>query len=279
MSRVCLVTGATSGIGLVTAQGLAAAGATVLGVGRSADRCQEAERRVAEESGNDDVHYFCHDLSSMTEVRALAESVRERHQALDVLVNNVGAMFSRRQETAEGLEATFALNHLSPFLLTHLLEERLRSAAPSRVVNLSSEAHRGVTLDFDDLQAVSKYSHLGWREYQSSKLANLLFTYEHHRRYAADGLTTNAVHPGVVATGFARNAGLDPLRRLLVRLRSISVSAGADTVLYLALSDEVEGRSGGYWIKRRPVESSEASREESTARQLWKVSLDLSRPR
>ena len=279
MSRVCLVTGATSGIGLVTAQGLATAGATVLGVGRSADRCREAERRVAEESGNSDVHFFCHDLSSMTEVRALAESVRERHRTLDVLVNNVGAMFSRRQETAEGLEATFALNHLSPFLLTHLLEEPLRSAAPSRVVNLSSEAHRGVTLDFDDLQASSEYSHLGWHEYQRSKLANLLFTYEHHRRNVTEGVTTNAVHPGVVATGFTRKAGLDPLRRLLVRLRSISVSAGADTVLYLALSDEVEGRSGGYWIKRGLEESSEASREEATAERLWKVSLDLSRPR
>ncbi len=273
--KTCLVTGATRGIGRAAAAALAEKGARVLGVGRDPGRCAAAEHEIAVETGNPRIRFLCADLSSQDEVRRLGSEILRNAPRLAVVIHNAGAMFRRRRETADGLEMTFALNHLAPFLLTHLLAERLRASAPARIVTVSSQAHIGAALDFDDLQRRRRYSRTGWPEYQRSKLANLLFTYELARRLAGSGVTANALHPGLVATGFARKAGLGLLRRLLLRLRSAGASRGAETVVFLAASPVVEGETGGYWIDRRRAESSPESRDQEAARRLWHASAEL----
>jgi NAD(P)-dependent dehydrogenase (short-subunit alcohol dehydrogenase family) len=267
----CLVTGATSGLGLATAVALAGRGLAVVGVGRDRERCRAAEARVRA-AGDPGCRYLTADLASLAELRRVAREVGDC--PLAVLVNNVGAMFRTRAVTVDGFERTFALNHLAPFLLTNLLLERLRTAAPSRVVNLASAAHEGVELDGADLQATT-YSRTGWPEYQRSKLATLLFTLELHRRLAGSGVTVNAVHPGVVATGFARSAGVGILRRLLIRLRGVGLEAGIATVVHLATAPEVAGMSGLYWVDRRPVTPSPAACDPVAARRLWDLSCEL----
>src|SRR5262245_10693520 len=203
--RVGRVTGATSGIGLVTARELARRGAPALSAARTPARSAAAAAQIREVTGNQAVEAFLADLSSQRQIRELARQVRERHPRLDVLVNNAGGIWLRRERTVDGLEMTFAVNHLAYFLLTHQLEGTLRESAPARVVNVSSEAHRRAQPDLDDLQAERRYN--GWRAYCRSKLLNLLFTYELARRLEGTGVTANAVHPGWVATGFAGNNG------------------------------------------------------------------------
>jgi NAD(P)-dependent dehydrogenase (short-subunit alcohol dehydrogenase family) len=272
--KVCLVTGATSGIGLVTARELARCGARVVLAGRSSARCQAAVAQIQTETGNHEVEALLGDLSSQQQVRELAQKFRDRHPRLDVLVNNAGGMWMKRQLSADGLEMTFAVNHLAYFLLTHLLLEPLRAAAPARVVNVSSEAHRKATLDFDDLQGERRYN--GWRQYCRSKLMNLLFTYELARRLDGTGVTANALHPGWVATGFASNNGWrGRLWQFVARCLALGPEEGARTVVYLASSPEVAGVSGRYFVKEREVPSSPASRDEGAARRLWQVSLGL----
>ncbi len=273
--KTCLVTGATSGIGRAAAAALAGQGIRVLGVGRDPGRCAAAEREVARAAGSAGARFLCADLSAQDEVRRLAARVLASCRRLDAVVHNAGAMFRHRRETADGLEMTFALNHLAPFLLTHLLAERFLASAPARVVTVSSQAHLGAALDFDDLQHARRYSRTGWPEYQRSKLANLLFTYELARRLAGSGVTANALHPGLVATGFARKAGLGPLRRLLLALRSVGTRKGAQTAVFLAASAAVEGETGGYWIDCRRAESSPESRDQEAARRLWRASAEL----
>lgn len=272
--RTVLVTGGTSGIGRATALGLAAMGAHVAIVGRDRVRTEDAARDIRE-AGGGQVDGFVADMSAQAEVRRLADEVLEALPRIDVLVNNVGGYWDTRHVTADGLERTFALNHLAPFLLTHLLLGRLRERAAARVVTLSSGAHTMGRIDFDDLGGERSYS--GMRAYSQSKLANVLFTYELARRLGDGGVTANAVHPGMVRTGFgAEDAGtLQRLFTPLMRPFMKSPAQGAATSIHVASSPALEGVTGGYFADCRPKRSSGRSHDEETAARLWQVSANL----
>lgn len=273
--RVCLVTGGTSGIGLVTVRGLAARGATVVMTARDATRAEAAVQQIRNETGNTQVNFLLADLSSQQQVRALAEEFSRSYPALHVLVNNAGGLFMRRLKTVDGYEMTFALNHLAPFLLTNLLLEELKASAPARVVTVSSAAHVGAHIHFEDLMySRTRYSPMG--AYGQSKLANAMFAYELARRLEGTGVTSNALHPGFVATGFAKNNGtLYKYGMTLLRPFAISPERGAQTSIYLASSPEVEGVTGRYFVKRGPAKSSAVSYDEQAQRRLWEVSEEL----
>lgn len=272
--KVCLITGATSGIGAVAARELARLGAQVVLVGRDPGKCQAAVRQIQTETGNPAVEALRAELSSQQEVRHLARQFRDRHARLDVLVNNAGGLWMKRQLTADGLEMTFAVNHLAYFLLTQLLLDMLKASTPARIINVSSRAHRRATLNFDDLQGERHYG--GWQAYCRSKLANLLFTYELARRLEGTGVTANALHPGFVTTGFAGNNGwFGGVIQFLARWTAISPEEGAQTILYLASVPEVANVSGKYFVQKRAVSSSAASCDEGAAQRLWQVSLGL----
>ena len=272
--KICMVTGATSGIGLITARTLAQQGARVIVVGRDPERGATTVGRIVQETGNPRVDLLLADLSARAEVRRLAGEFQHRFARLDVLVNNAGALFTRRHLSADGIEMTFALNHLGYFLLTNLLLDTLKASPPARIVNVSSDAHRGARMNFSDLQGERRYG--GWRTYSQSKLANLLFTYELARRLEGTGVTANAMHPGFVATGFSRNnRGLFGLLMRVAQLTALSPEQGAETLIYLATSPEVEGVTGRYFVKKRPVESSMASYDRSAAQRLWQLSSEL----
>ena len=272
--RICMVTGGTSGIGLVTARELAAKGATVVIVGRDPARGGRAVAEIRRRTGNHRVVFQRADLSAQAEIRRLARDFAEEHPRLDVLVNNAGAIFMKRRLSADGIEMTFALNHLNYFLLTSLLLGRLMAAGAGRVVNVASRAHVGAALDFGDLQNERNYR--GWTAYQRSKLANILFTYELARRLEGTRVTANALHPGFVATRFGMNNPLwFRLAMRLAFLKAIDEEEGAATSIHLASAPEVEGISGRYFAKRRPVKSSPESRDPETARRLWEVSERL----
>jgi len=272
--KTCMVTGATGGIGFVTARELARQGAKATLVSRSPERCQAAAERICQETGNPQVDFIVADLSSLAEVRRAAQEFLNRHSRLDVLVNNTGGFFMKRSETVDGLEMTIALNHLSYFLLTNLLLETIKASTPARIVSVSSDAHRGARIDFNNLQNKRRYA--GFRVYAQSKLMNVLFTYELSRRLEGSGVTANALHPGFVASGFAKNNGfLFRLAMPLAQLGALSPEEGARTSIYLASSPEVEGVSGKYFTKEQTVQSDPASYDEQTARQLWDVSLEL----
>ena len=282
--RVCLVTGATSGIGRVTATELARRGAHVVIVGRSAERCAATQEQITHETGGAAVDALVADLSSLAEVRRLASQALERYPRIDVLVNNAGAMFLTRTESDDGIEKTFALNHLSYFALTNLLLPALKQANPTRIVNVASDAHKGVSIDFDDVQMQHNYS--GWRAYQRSKLANILFTYELARRLEGTSVTANALHPGFVHTHFlqsfngARASGFKKvvtgwLLDTVSRLVALSPEQGARTSIFLATSPDVEGVSGKYFVKEKPVVSSGQSRDQAAAERLWRLSEEM----
>lgn len=271
--KVVLVTGATSGIGEQTARALAGRGATVVVNGRDPDRCQATIRRIQEEFDGAAVEPLVGDLSNRDGVRGVGEAFRARHDRLDVLVNNAGAMFWNRQETSDGLERTFALNHLSYFQLTNLLLDVLKASAPSRVVSVSSALHRSAQLDFDDLHAKKSYSAM--RVYGQSKLANVLFTYELARRLEGSGVTANCLHPGVTATNFGKGRGMTATALWLFTRFVQGAEQGARTSVYLATSPDVERVSGKYFEKKKPVASSPLSHDEATARRLWDVSVAL----
>ena len=274
VGKICLVTGATAGIGEATASGLAALGATVVVAGRSMERCVAAVERIKQQTGNQNVDHLLADLSSLKQVRSLADEFKSSHSRLDVLVNNVGAINLARRETVDGVELTFSLNHLSYFLLTHLLLDLLKSSAPARVVNVSSSSHRKARINFDDLLGHRGYR--GMRAYGQSKLGNVLFTYELARRLEGTGVTANALHPGVVATRFLANNGkIGPIFSFFFGLKGISPENGARTSVYLASSDEVEGITGGYYEKSQAVRSAPASYDEAAAARLWKVSAEM----
>jgi len=272
--KVCLLTGATNGIGRAAADALARTGMTLVVVGRDPVRTEATVKEIRESSGNPRVEGLSSDLSLRSEVRRLAAEFRAAHPRLDILVNNAGAVFTRREETAEGTEKTLALNHLGYFLLTRELKDLLVASAPARVVVVASEAHRGMRLDFEDLESRRGYTGLG--VYGKTKLMNLLFTAELARRLAGTGVTANAVHPGVVATGFGRNR--PGLFRTLVGIAQpfmLSPEKGAETVVYLATSPEVEGVSGKYFEKCREARPSPAARDPEAARRLWELSERL----
>lgn len=272
--KVCMVTGATSGIGQVTALALAQRGATVIAVGRSQEKSAALVEQIERQTGSTTVEYMLADLSSQQEIRRLAQQFQGRYQRLDVLVNNAGGLFISRQQSVDGIEMTFALNHLSYFLLTNLLLDTLKASAPSRIVNVASDAHESARLDFDDLQGQRRYS--GIQAYGRSKLANILFTYELARRLAGTGVTVNTLHPGVVATNFGANNGrLARVLRRVANLVSISPDQGAQTSIYLATSPDVEGVTGQYFVKQKAVPSSKASYDKAAAERLWRVSEEL----
>ncbi|GFO64841.1 SDR family oxidoreductase [Geomonas paludis] len=276
--KICLVTGASSGIGRATALALAREGATLIGVGRDRERCARSAEAIVRASGNYHVEFWQADLSSQEEVRAVARRLNAVYPRLDLLVNNAGGRFDRRVTSAEGVEMTFALNHLGYFLLTMLLMERLRVAGRARVVNVASAAHRACPgMDFDDLNLEREYD--GRRAYAQSKLANLLFTYELARRLAGSGVTANAAAPGNVLTRFALNNGLGSwLSHIAGSLRSgrlVGARRAARTVLYLACAGEVAGKSGGYYCEEKEAASSPASYDEAAAGRLWRASLAL----
>ena len=249
--KVCLVTGATNGIGLVTARELARRGAQVVLVGRNLARCEAAVAQIRERSGNQQVEALLADLASQQQVRELARQFRDRFPRLDVLVNNAGGMWLRRETTVDGLEITVAVNHLAYFLLTHLLLDNLKASVPSRIVNVASGAHRKAALDFDDLMAEQGYN--GWRQYCRSKLMNLLFTYELARRLQGTGVTANALHPGWVATGFGGNNGWrGRVWQFVARCFALNAEEGARTIVYLASAPKVAGVSGGYFVRESP---------------------------
>ena len=276
--KLVMVTGATNGIGYITARELATKGARVIVVGRDPQKCQRVVQEIQKNANNDSVAYLCADLSSLNDVRDLAGAFRESHGHLDVLVNNAGAIFSKRRLSADGIEMTFALNHLNFFLLTDLLLDHLRASTSGRVVNVSSRAHRGTHLDFDDLQGEKRYN--GILAYKRSKLANLYFTYELSRRLRDTSVTVNALHPGLVATGFGANNGLvfRMAMRMIFMLRgAIDAEAGARTSIYLASSPEVVEVTGRYFVEQKETPSSDASWDEEVAGRLWEISAQLAR--
>jgi NAD(P)-dependent dehydrogenase (short-subunit alcohol dehydrogenase family) len=270
-----IVTGATDGIGLITARRLAEQGAEVGLVARNADKGAVVVERLKRETDNPSIRFFKADLSRFDDVRAVAGEIATVFPKLDVLVNNAGAMFMDRQLSVDGYEMTFALNHLSVFLLTNLLTENLLAADKARVLTVASVAHRGSDLDFDDLDS-QKAKHSGWRSYQRSKLANILFTRELAKRFEGTGATANCLHPGFVASRFGENNG--PVLGLVFKggkLFAISPEKGAETSVFLASADKAAGETGGYFTgKKRGAPSRQASNEE-TARKLWDRSAEM----
>jgi NAD(P)-dependent dehydrogenase (short-subunit alcohol dehydrogenase family) len=289
--RIVLITGATGGIGRATAVGIARLGATVVIVGRDSERARTAVAQIRHLSANPAVEVMLADLSSQAEIHRLARDFMDRHGRLDVLINNVGALFAQRQETVDGLEATLAINHLGPFLLTHLLLPALARCRGARIVNVNSEGHRAAHgIDFDDLQKT--HWRRGFPVYAQAKLASLLFTYELARRLEDTGITVNALHPGLVDTDlvnrfvrerfFPDNRVLNGLVAELVRqvarmrFKFIDVERAARTPIYLASSTAVEGVTGEYFDEfGQRSESSPASHEPKVAERLWRVSAAL----
>ncbi len=273
--KTVLITGGTGGIGYATATGLASMGARVGVIGRDRRRTADSAAAMAAASADPDLELFLGDLSSQAEVRRLATEVLDRLPRIDVLINNVGGSWDTRHVTADGLERTFAVNHLAAFLLTDLLLDRLKESGQARVVTVSSGAHTTGRIDFDDLQATRSWS--GARAYSQSKLANVLFTYELARRLQGTDVTANALHPGVVRTSFGAD---DPgvVQRLIVpfvRPFMRSPARGATTSIHLASSPDLAGRTGGYYSDSKPKRSSTASYDEAVAARLWQVSSDL----
>jgi NAD(P)-dependent dehydrogenase (short-subunit alcohol dehydrogenase family) len=267
------VTGATAGIGLETARGLAKMGAHVVIVGRSEDKTAATVAEIRRTTGSEKIEALIGDLSIMAEVRSVAAAFQAKYDRLDVLVNNVGAIMNKRKVTAEGVEMTWALNHLGYFVMTRELLDMLKDSAPARIVNLSSDAHKGGKIRWSDPEMSSSY--ISFASYAQSKLANVLFTKELARRLEGTGVTANAVHPGVVASNFALTNNGDnfivKLGRRLFDIFSISVEDGAKTSLYVATSPEVEGVNGEYFAKSKIATPSSAARDESAQKRLWEI--------
>jgi NAD(P)-dependent dehydrogenase (short-subunit alcohol dehydrogenase family) len=270
--KVCVVTGATSGIGKAAATALARLGAQVVLVGRDRSRAEATAARIGSVATQPPMVDIA-DLGAMDQVRALAERLAALDR-IDVLINNAGLVLGERRGTPEGFEHVFAVNHLAPFLLTNLLLPRLTAAAPARVITVTSDAHSAARLDLDDPNLEHGWD--SWRSYANSKLANILFTRELARRLHGTGVTANCAHPGVVRTGFGREAR--PLLRLGVTLARpflLSPERGADTIVYLASSPAVADETGGYYVRRQRREPSAAARDDAAARRLWQISEEL----
>ncbi|MCY4537484.1 MAG: SDR family oxidoreductase [Chloroflexi bacterium] len=274
-----LITGATNGIGKAAALDLAKMGAEVLIVGRDEIKTRKVLRDLMSLSGNTKLDFLLADLSSFADVRAIANEFLSRHDRLDVLLNNAGAVFSEFRASADGYEMTFALNHLSYYLLTLLLLDTLKKTAQeqgeARIVNVSSSAHRNATMRLDNLRDPSGYSFMN--SYGSSKLMNVLFTYELARRLQDSAVTVNAVHPGLVDTGFGHNTGRvwASVIKVLQKLFAISPQKGAETLVYLASSPDATDISGKYWNKKQQKRSSEISYDREQQRQLWEFSAAI----
>ena len=277
--KVVVITGGNTAIGKEAAVALAGRGAQVVITSRNEERGRSARQEIAERSGNDSVDVMPLDLASFRSIRSFAADALDRFDHLDVLVNNAGLILYRRAETQEGFEETFGVNHLGHFLLTDLLLERLRAGAPSRVVVVSSGAHKGARrgLDFDDLQSERKYR---WaKAYSKSKLANIYFTRELARRLDGTGITVNALHPGFVRSEFGRGGDLGGIYgwgiKYVASPFAISPEKGARTTIYLASSPEVADVSGGYFFKSKPATPSAVAQDDDAASRLWDASEKL----
>jgi len=274
--KTCLVTGGTNSIGKVIAQTLAERGARTIIVGRDVNKTNRVVNEIRATSNNANVEMIVADLSVLSDIRHVTDEFKLHHGQLDVLVNNAGAIFTNREATPDGLEKTFALNHLGYFLLTNLLLDALKQSKSARIVNTSSKGHGGVTkLDFDDLPYRSK-SYNGFAAYNESKLCNILFTYELSRRLEGSHVTANCLHPGVIVSGWGKNQGLliSAMKTLLIPF-AMSKEQGAQTSLYLATSPDVEGVTGKYFTKSHEVPSSHYSYDQSASKQLWALSERL----
>ncbi len=269
--KVCMITGANSGIGKVMALELAKKGANVVMVCRSKERGEKARKEIIAQSGNNSVELIVADLSLTSEVRRLAEEFRKKHDRLHVLINNAALWPTKKMTTKEGLETQFAINHLSHFLLTNLLLDVIKASAPARIINVSSGLHRRVKMDFDNLQAEKGYRHMG--VYGRTKLANVYFTKELARRLNGTNVTVNAFTPGMVSTNLGRY--MSGVSRWFWKTFSGSAEKGAATGVYLASSPEVEGVTGKYFANSKERNSSKISYDLEIAKRLWKVSEDL----
>jgi NAD(P)-dependent dehydrogenase (short-subunit alcohol dehydrogenase family) len=272
--KTIVATGATSGIGEVAVLALAGLGARIVFIARDAARAQATMQKLEAKAPGLSHRMHLADLSSLAETRKVGEAIAASEPRIDVLINNAGALFSHRQVTPEGLELTFALNHMAYFVLTEALREKLIASVPARVVSTASDAHQGASLDFNDLQSANGYG--GYKAYGRSKLANILFTRELARRLAGTGVTANCLHPGAVATRFGDSSGgMVGLLLPVLRLFFISPEQGADTIIYLASSPEVANTTGAYFVKRKVTAPTAAAQDDAAAKRLWEASEAL----
>ncbi len=271
--KIIMVTGANSGIGKEAALQLAERGARVVMVCRNRERGELALAEIKAKSGNDTVELMTADFESQRQIRDLADQYKRAHDRLDVLVNNAGLYLSKRHETEDGIEATWAVNHLAPFLLTHLLLDVIKASAPARIVTVASDAHRAGTLDFDDLEMKQKYRWIA--AYAQSKLANVVFTYELARRLEGSGVTATCMHPGTVATGIW-NRNKNVLNAVLRLFKPVYMNPkkSAAAVVRLAVAPDVEGVSGKYFDRMNQAKSSADSHDKEIAARLWQVSAE-----
>ncbi len=268
--KICMVTGANVGIGKQTALNLAKMGARVVMVCRNPEAGETAMVEIQAKSGNSQIELMLANLSSMAAIRVLAREYKNTHDKLDVLVNNAGVVPWKRALTVDGLELTFAVNHLAPFLLTNLLLDSITASAPARIINLTSGLHTGASIDFDDLQSEKKFG--GFHAYKEAKLAVVLFTYELARRLEGTGVTVNTVHPGVIKTKLGRYS---PWYLRIGTFFFKDPEVGAETPTYLASSPDLEGITGKYFKNKQQVPSSDESYDEAIAKRLWDVSTEL----
>lgn len=272
--KTVVITGSTSGIGKVASEKLAAMGARMVLVARDKGRGEAALASLREIAPdvNHTIHYA--DLSRLAEMKRVAAAIAQAEPRIDVLINNAGALFGSRQETEDGMELTFATNHMAYFVMTHGLRERLLASAPARVVNVSSDAHKGKKLDFNDLQSARGYS--GFQVYGRSKLCNILFTRELGRRWNGSGVTANCLHPGFVDTRFGdESGGMLSLGVRLAKNFAISPEKGAATIVYLASSNEPANANGLYFYKCKPATPTREAQDDESARKLWQESESL----
>ncbi len=279
--KTCLITGSTSGIGKEIAIGLARMKAKIVLVGRDKARCEatieEIYKNVSFAANKNKVSYLLADLSSQKSINQLAKEFLDNYERLDILINNAGVFVSKRVATVDGIEYTFAVNHLAPFLLTNLLFERMKASSPSRIITTSSVAHKGARINFDNLQFEGGHYN-GLQAYRQSKLANILFTQELARRTKGSGVTSNCFHPGGVRTNLVQSsAWYYRLIWVLISPFLVSPKEGADTGIYLASSQEVESITGKYFVKRKPIVVSGSANDPLTAARLWKISEELTR--
>ena len=273
--KTCLVTGGTNGIGKATAHDLARMGARVVIVGRDAQRTKQVVDEIRSATGNPNVSFLLADLTSQQDIRRLARDFKSTHAQLHVLLNNAGGTYMKRQLSVDGIEMTFALNHLAYFLLTNLLLDTIKASAPARIVSVSSDAHARGKIEFDNLQGERSYA--GFGPYGSSKLANILFTTELARRLEGTGVTANALHPGLTSTGFGRNNPgiVMKIMGVVIPLIGRSPEKGARTSLYLASSPEVEGVTGKYFVDCKVTQPAPQANDSAVAKKLWDVSAEM----
>ena len=272
--KICMVTGANSGIGKATVIGLAKLNAKVIMICRNQEIGEKVRKEIISQTGNKNIDLLLCDLSSQDQVRKLVDEFKNKYQKLDVLINNAGVMLKKRVLSVDGIEMNYAVHFLAPFLLTNLLLDVLKKSAPSRIINVASAAHKRAKIDFNDLQSENKKYRL-FIVYGTSKLAEVLFTYELSRKLEGTGVTANAVHPGVVNSNLGRDQS--KFSQWFARKFFKSPEEGAQTSIYLASSPEVEGITGKYFVNKQPKESSEESYNEDYAKKLWHAAEEMTK--